>query len=351
MASTRGLVLVTGANGFIGARVVEAFLSASYSVRAAVRSQHSASSLLAALPSYASSGSLTATLVPDITSPGAFDNAVQGVKAIAHLATPVDFSNTNVDYVIGSAVQGTVGILGSAMSEPSVESFVYMSSIVAVRGRESQWEGRGVTEKDWNTEAEETLAKSGSNVNGHQIYGASKVKAERAFWDFREKNAGKIKFSMTAVNPVWVAGPPLIMPEDPEKLSDTAIIAYRIMKGEDVPPVGPGNGTHVDVRDVARIIVFAVENKQVADGERFIAGGNGNFANVQAYRDLLRKHYPGRKDIIGEGEPGKGYLPDYSEPADARRVDASKAAEATGQGWIPFDKTILDAAKAYERYF
>ncbi|GKT55847.1 NAD dependent epimerase/dehydratase [Colletotrichum tofieldiae] len=351
MASTKGLALVTGANGFIGARTVEAFLLAGYSVRAAVRSQHSAASLLDALPSHAASGQLSTAVVPDITAPGAFDETVRGVTTIAHLASPVDFTNTNAEQVLGTALKGTLGILDSAVKEPGLKSFVYMSSIVAVRGSSPRFQGRVVTEADWNDDAEEALQKAGKDATGHQIYVASKVKAERAFWEFRERNQSRISFSMTAINPVWVAGPPLILPKDPKKLSDTAIVAYRVMNGEEVPTVGPGNGTHVDARDVGRLIVFAVDRPDVADGQRFIAGGNGNFATIQAYCDVLRKAYPGRRDVIREGEPGKGYLEDYSEPPEARKVDATKAVKATGQGWIPFERMVLDAAKSYEVYF
>ncbi|TDZ40080.1 putative uncharacterized oxidoreductase [Colletotrichum spinosum] len=349
--STKGLALVTGANGFIGARTVEAFLEAGFSVRAATRSASSAAGLLAALPQYAKTDQLSTVQVPDITVAGAFDEAVRDVSAVAHLASAVSLSNTNVDYVINSAVKGTASILASALAQPTIKSFVFMSSIVAVRGRGEKYIGRTVSEADWNDEAEEALAQAGSNAAGHQIYVVSKVKAERAFWEFRKANADKIGFIMTAVNPVWVAGPPLILPEDPEKLSDTAIIAYRIMAGQEVSPAGPGNGTHVDVRDVARLVIFAAEHRHAADGERFIAGGNGNYANVQAYADVLRREYPERRGVILKGKPGEGYNADYSEPAAARGVDASKAVKATGQDWIPFERMLLDAAKAYERYF
>ncbi|KAF6811911.1 nad dependent epimerase [Colletotrichum plurivorum] len=351
MTSAKGLVLVTGANGFIGARTVEALLKAGYSVRAATRSPASATPLLDALPEYTKSGQLSSTIVEDITVPGAFDEAVKGATAIAHIASSVDFSVTDAEYVIGSAVKGTTGIMRSALREPGIKSFVYMSSIVAVRGQGPQWQGRSATEEDWNDQAEDALAELGDKPTGHSIYAVSKVRAERAFWKFREEHAGEVKFAMSAVNPVWVAGPPLILPKDPARLSETAGVPYRVMAGEEVPSVGPGNGTHVDVRDVTRLVTFAVEKPDVVDGQRYIAGGNGNFANVQAYCDLLREAYPDRKGVIKEGTPGKGYLPDYSEPADARKVDASKAAKATGQGWIPFDKMILDAAKVYERYF
>ncbi|GKU09944.1 nad dependent epimerase dehydratase [Fusarium langsethiae] len=351
MSSTKGLVLVTGANGFIGARTVEAFLGTGYSVRAAVRSESSASILLSALPTYASSSRLKTTIVPDITAVGAFDDAAQGATAIAHLAAPVDFSNRDMEYVINCSVQGTLGILESAIKEPGLKSFVYMSSIVTVRGKAPKYPDKGYTEEDWNDQIEDALSEAGADATGHQIYITSKLKAERAFWGFRKKRGNKVNFTMTAVNPVWVAGPPLILPEDPEKLSETAIVAYRIMNGQDLPATGPGNGTHVDVRDVARLIVFSVERNQVADGQRYIVGGNCNYANIQAYRDLLRKAYPDRQNVISEGEPGKGYNQDYSTPDGGFLVDGSKAVKATGQDWIPFDQTTLDASKTYERYF
>ncbi|KAK2014352.1 NAD dependent epimerase/dehydratase [Colletotrichum eremochloae] len=351
MSSNKGLVLVTGANGFIGARTVEAFLLAGYPVRAVVRSQNSAADLTNALPSHTASGQLSTAIVPDITVPGAFDDAVKGVAVIAHLASPVDFANTDAEQVLGAAVKGTLSILESAVREPGLKSFVYMSSIVAIRGSGPQFQGRTVTEADWNDEAEEVLRKAGKDAAGHQIYVVSKVKAERAFWGFRERDPGRVGFTMTAINPVWVVGPPLILPKDPKKLSDTAIVAYRVMNGEELSPVGPGNGTYVDVRDVARLVVFAADRPDVADGQRYIAGGSENHANIQAYADVLRKAYPGRRDIIKEGEPGKGYQKDYSTPPDGRRVDGTKAVKATGQSWIPFEKMVLDAAKSYEIYF
>ncbi|EFQ27463.1 NAD dependent epimerase/dehydratase [Colletotrichum graminicola] len=351
MSSTKGLALVTGANGFIGARAVEAFLLAGYSVRAAVRSQNSATSLTDVLPSYTASGQLSTAIVPDITAPGAFDDAVKGVAVIAHIASPVDFSNTDAEQVLGAAVKGTLSILDSAVGEPGLKSFVYLSSIVAVRGNGPRFEGRIVTEEDWNDDGEETLEKAGKDATGAQIYVASKVKGERALWEFRERNLGRIGFSMTAINPVWVVGPPLILPKDPKRLSDTAVVTYRVMNGEEVPPFGPGNGTHVDVRDVARLVVFAADRPDVADKQRYIAGGSENYANIQAYCDILRKAYPGRRDIIKEGEPGKGYQKDYSTPPDGRAVNGTKAVKATGQDWIPLEKMVLDAAKSYEIYF
>jgi nucleoside-diphosphate-sugar epimerase len=78
--SSKGLVLVTGANGYIAARTVEAFLKAGYSVRGTVRSKPSARGLLDALPEYADR--LEIVEVPDITVPGAYDEAVKGESPV-----------------------------------------------------------------------------------------------------------------------------------------------------------------------------------------------------------------------------------------------------------------------------
>ncbi len=75
----KGIVLVTGANGYIAASTVEAFLDAGYSVRGTVRSKSSADGLVDALSKYADR--LEIVEVPDITVPGAFDEAVKGAPA------------------------------------------------------------------------------------------------------------------------------------------------------------------------------------------------------------------------------------------------------------------------------
>ncbi len=74
--SPTSTVLVTGANGYIAARTVEAFLKAGHAVRGTVRSKSSAKGLVDALSEYASS--LEIVEVPDITAAGAFDEAVKG---------------------------------------------------------------------------------------------------------------------------------------------------------------------------------------------------------------------------------------------------------------------------------
>lgn len=198
MSSPRRRVLVTGANGYIAAQTVGRFLAEGWAVRGTVRDRESASAreLAAHLAAETAAGVFELVAVPDIKAAGAFDEAVRGVQAVAHLATPVVFDSGDVEYVVGTAVQGTLSILESALKEASaareeegkdgLASFVLMSSTSAVR---MAVQGPVIfTEKDWNTSAEAEVREAGDKAFGHVIYAASKVASERAFWDWmREK--------------------------------------------------------------------------------------------------------------------------------------------------------------------
>lgn len=81
--ATKSLVLVTGANGFIASRTVEAFLLAGYNVRGTVRSVGSGKEILEVLAEYVSAGRFELAVVPDITAEGAFDEAVKGRSSLS----------------------------------------------------------------------------------------------------------------------------------------------------------------------------------------------------------------------------------------------------------------------------
>ncbi|KAI8624084.1 NAD(P)-binding protein [Xylariaceae sp. FL1651] len=347
MATRR--VLITGANGYIAAQTVATFLNAGWAVRGTVRDLSSSSvrELSAHFAPARDAGRFELVSVPDIKAPGAFDSAVRDVQAIAHLATPVVFDSGDVEYIVGTAVQGTLSILESALKAAGgLRTFVLMSSTAAVRIKIPG--PVTFTEEDWNTQAEATVKEEGERANGHTIYAASKVASERAFWRWvDEKKPG---FAATALCPGWVAGPPAYLPSSPAGIAETNQFIWKVLSGEEFPPGPAGYGTHVDVRDVARMTEWAASHPEVADGQRYITGGNGNVGNPQAAADILRAAYPDRRNIIKEGTPGEGYMPGYAVDPNGANVNSSKAINATGQAWIPYKKMVLDAAKMFEAF-
>lgn len=143
-------------------------------------------------------------------------------------------------------------------------------------------------------------------------------------------------------------GPPLVLPQDPANINETVRSVWTILSGQDIPPPLGGSGAFVDLRDVGRMMVFAVAHSEEANGQRYICcAGVGS---EQAVADILNEHYPARRGIMKTGEPGKGYLPGYSFQEGGIRVDASKARKAIGGSYIGFEQTILDSAKAFEVY-
>lgn len=345
--SSKGTVLISGINGFIAAHTAKLFLEAGYSVRGTARSLSSTKGLQQVLKPYIDNGSLSFVEVPDITVGGAFDTAVQGVHAIVHMASPVSLFFTEADPVIKAAREGTRSILASALNHagPQLRTIVLTASIASVLGTKPP--GALYTEDDWNPINADKL---GPNPSGPYIYGASKTAAERAFWAFKE--AFSPQFTMTAVHPAFVAGPPLVLPEDPETLNETTKPIYDILVGKDVDLYEGSFGLRasVDVRDVARMFLWAVEYAKVANGQRYLAA-SGQAGNGQAIADILRAYYPQRKGVIPEGTPGKGYVKGFEyDREQGLNFDNTKATRATGIKWIGYEEMILDSAKVFERY-
>ncbi|ORY09777.1 hypothetical protein BCR34DRAFT_366207 [Clohesyomyces aquaticus] len=340
---SKDLILISGVNGYIAARTAEHFLQNGYSVRGTVRKVSSAKSMLEeSLKEYAESGAFTVVEVPDITVDGAFDEAVKGVTGIAHMASPVSFFFKDPVPILHAAVQGTKTILNSALNAgPQLKTVVLTSSIAAIKNlAEAPYT---LTEKDWNDAAEVACEKMGKDTPGAIIYSASKAAGEKAFWKFREEV--KPKFTMTSVNPVFVYGPPLQPPKTESAVGETVRAIWTIFSGAPHPGAIPGLPFTVDVRDVAKLMLYPIAHPDATNGERYIASSAAG--SPQAIADILRSAFPDAKDRIVEGNPGEGYSKDYEVDKETTvDVDNSKATALIGD-WIPFKKSVVDTAKTF----
>jgi nucleoside-diphosphate-sugar epimerase len=356
------IVLITGINGYIASHIGLLFLKSGYTVHGTSRSQSSAHRLLdpdpdSPGPFHPYAAQYQHLIVPDITAPGAFDEAVRGVYAIIHVASPVDFSFKTVDEFFVPAVQGNLSILNSALKHagPQLESFVLTSSIAAVSDRWKQPPGHAYTEEDWNTSGE-GIARNPETFSGPIAYGASKAASEKAMWDWHSTH--KPSFVCTAINPGVVTGPPILLPDSPEKLNLTLLPIWKIYAGEcedsntRLPPQ-IGGASYIDVRNVAELHFWAATHPEIAGGERYLAT-NGK-APPQAIADILRKRFPEREILVGS--PGEGYVEGtywYDENALEGTAVARKAYLALGRdvgytGFIGFEKSVLDSVSSFER--
>ena len=153
-------ILVTGSTGFIGSALARLLLQQGYSVRCALRQQ-------AALPAGAE-----AIVVGDIAAHPDWREALQGVKAVVHLAGQVHLppaARAETYWAINASATAT---LAEAAAAAGVERLILLSSI-AVNG-DISWQ-RPIREED---------APAPNNP-----YATSKLEAERRLVEIAEKHA------------------------------------------------------------------------------------------------------------------------------------------------------------------
>ncbi|KAI1214755.1 NAD(P)-binding protein [Annulohypoxylon truncatum] len=337
---SKGTILITGFNGYLAGRVAELAMKAGYSVRGTVRNLDAGAEVQKALLGLGYGCRAEVVQVPDMTTPGAFDQAVIGCSAIVHLASPVkDTFILPPAEVVRMNISGTMGILESASKAgPKVKSVVLMSSVAANFDVPTQ---PGIySEENWNTTSEPAIAQLGSEAGGLHAYCASKTAGERAFWKFREER--NPSFSMTTLQATYFTGPPLIPWTSPSQLPFSLANLFSLLSTKQIPGPSLLYENTVDVRDVARVILWSVLNPSVADGQRYLcAAATGG---PQAMADVLNKRMP--ELGLSRGSPGEGYDEGYPSTSGDVAFDGRKAVEATGQDWIPYETTIVDTAKA-----
>ncbi|KAK4903001.1 hypothetical protein LTR49_026935 [Elasticomyces elasticus] len=127
---------------------------------------------------------------------GAFDDAVQDVSGIVHLASAVT-SSDKFDEAVPPTVKGALNVLTCASRESGVQSVVYTSSSTAALTTVPN-NKIVITADSWN-EAAVDAAQNSPNVDPYSVYAASKTKGERAIW----KAVGQTKppFQVAALLP------------------------------------------------------------------------------------------------------------------------------------------------------
>lgn len=261
------LVLVTGGSGFIGAHCILKLLDAGYRVRTTIRSLKKEPAVRAMLKEGGGEPRDRVSFVEaDLENDTGWLEAVQDCAYVLHVASPFPPSvPENEDELIIPAREGALRVLRAARDK-GVKRVVLTSSFAAI--------GYGQGERDTPFDETNWTDPNGPDV---QPYVKSKTLAERAAWDFVNREGGGLELSV--VNPVGVFGPVL----GPD-YSTSILLIQRLMKGA-MPGCPKLYFGAVDVRDVADLHVLAMTNPG-AKGERFLAVAGDFFAIVEIARTL-----------------------------------------------------------------
>lgn len=124
------LVIVTGANGYIGSNVVDQLLSIGYRVRGTVRKLDKSKWMQTLLDEKYGKGKFELAEVPDMAAAGAFDNTVKGASGFIHVATPV-MQSYDPNEAVPMVVNGILHVLQACCKEPGIKRVVMTSSSTA----------------------------------------------------------------------------------------------------------------------------------------------------------------------------------------------------------------------------
>ncbi len=281
----KGLILVTGASGFVGKWTVVQLLKAGYRVRGTIRSTHKAEQVRAAAKAQAGADALARLdlVEADLLDDAGWADAMRGVSAVMHVATAIRADEPkDSSLVIRPALEGTERVLRFT-HEAGIKRFIMTSSIATVGYGHGPDHARGRHVYD------ETYFTKFEDMRWAWAYCIGKTKAERATWEFAKANGMEV----TTIHPGGITGP---------ALDDDASISIMMVTGlfDKSLPALPRNGfSIVDVRDVADMHIAALE-KPEAIGERYLATAEYvPFPKVaemvqELYPDyrLLRRHVP-----------------------------------------------------------
>jgi dihydroflavonol-4-reductase len=246
------LVLVTGANGFIAGHLVRRLIARGCRVRGTVRTP--------------APDAPFESFIADLGTPGAFDAAVDGCDVVFHAASPYQLNVRDPQRdLVDPAVDGTLNVLRACRRASSVTRVVLTSSMAAITDEPDA--SRELSEADWNER---------SSLRRNPYY-YSKVLAERAAWDFVERE--RPGFSLVAINPFMVIGPSFT-----RTLNTSNEIFVALLHGR-YPALFDIAWGFTDVRDVADAHVRAAFTPE-AQGRYLCAG---DVADMRAVADQLRR--------------------------------------------------------------
>lgn len=332
----KGLVLVSGASGYIGSHVTLELLNNGYSVRGTVRSLQR---VQPHLQQWVDDGKALELVEASLLDADSWVPACEGCKFVAHVASPFFVGckpSEAEEKLYKPARDGTLNVLRAAQ-KAGVEKVVLTSSIAAIYGGHPRPNMFEKPEETW-TDIE---------AKGVEPYLISKTLAERAAWAFVEeaKEKGEPVFGLAAINPSLVFGPPVSSGD-----GESHAIMRKFFNREFPRAVNVHQGI-VDVRDVAKSHRLALE-VDAAIGKRFVCQGSSlNLIDMGGflYKEFRQYGYKPAHGGLPYGvlwcaswwDPGaRAVLSEFG--AGPRDMDTSQIKDVLGMTFIDAEKTVTD---------
>lgn len=318
-------ILVTGATGYLASHLIKLLLQKDYKVRGTIRSLANKDKYQFLYDLVPSKKDNLTLVEADLTTKSSWSAAIEGCQFIFHMASPLpSTAPKDENEVIVPAVEGTVNVLEAALAK-GAKKVVVTSSCLSILVGNAQ---KVCTEEDWANEAY------------CSPYAKSKVKAEKAAWQFYEEHKGRIQ--MTVVNPILVLGPVLT-----KHGGASEAFIRDVLNGDFPGAMDIGLGI-VDVRDVAEChyrvmfsdktngqrVACSSETKSVGQVIGYLKKEFGKYGyKIQDQPVTAEDAKKSRSDTAHEYAPLVGMN---------LRVDNGRSVKELGMKYIPVEKTLVD---------
>lgn len=328
---SKGVVLVSGASGYIAGFAIQQLVAQGWTVRGTIRSLGRADEVRRTL------GTPDLQLfAADLMSDAGWAEAATGADLMLHIASPIPTSEPkNPDDLIIPARDGALRALKAAR-DAGVKRVVMTSSTAAICYGDARGNDKVFTESDWsNTDSPDSYA-----------YIKSKTIAERAARDFIAREGDALEF--VTINPSAVLGP--VLGKD---FSASLEVVKKLLGGE-LPGLPRLGFPIVDVRDLADLHIRAMTAPNMHN-ERFL--GSGEFLWMKDIAEILKFRLGAQAKKV----PTRG-LPDFllkvsamldptvrmvvPELGRTRRCDASHAEKVLGWKTRAVAESIVDCAQS-----
>ncbi|KAB5549794.1 hypothetical protein GE09DRAFT_184868 [Coniochaeta sp. 2T2.1] len=265
--------LLTGANSFVAAHILERLINAGHDVTGTVRRAAVGDEIFATHPEW--KGHLNIVTVEDIANQESWDAIFKGkdFDHVVHVAAPLLDNPANTDYdrdFLKPSVEGNLALLRSAHKHaPTLKSIVVTGSVNAMTtGSPEELLAGPLTNETWLPVTQEQAR---AQNNAYISYCSGKKEGELAIWDFVKTTSPS--FTVTVLLPALIFGPPIEPIKGGAKgLHYSSRIVYSLFDGSNatIPPTS--FPSYIDVRDLADAHVRALTEEKAAN-KRLTIGG------------------------------------------------------------------------------
>ncbi|XP_021912648.1 cinnamoyl-CoA reductase 1 isoform X2 [Carica papaya] len=278
--NSKEAVCVTGANGFIGSWIVRTLLANGYTTIHASIFPGSDPTHLFQLPGATNPNVSIRVFPADLLDCDAVSQAVQGCSGVFHVASPctLEAPKDPERELVTPAVQGTLNVLQAA-HKFGVRRVVLTSSISALVPNPTWPHDKVFDESSW-TDLDYCKSRQ-------KFYPVSKTLAEKAAWEFAEKNG----LDVVAIHPATCLGP-LLQPS----LNASCAVLQQLLQGSTDTQEYHWLGA-VHVKDVAKAQLLLFETP-TASGRYLCTNGIYQFGDFADRVSKLFPEFPVHRDCM-----------------------------------------------------